>query len=104
MVTQPQVSAPSSAKMPPSLEPVYTETLQKMEKEAMSELEKTFDEIAKKAEAESEALWDPVNKDVEKLEKENAGQSTFLEEAMKKIPMLPGYTPPFMDVVDTPSK
>lgn len=86
------------------MEPVYTETLQKMEKEALADLEKTFDDIAKQAEAESDALWDPVNKDVEKLEKENAGQGNFLQDAIKKIPSLPGYTPSYMDLLESPSK
>lgn len=66
MVTSPRVSSPPSrTDLPAPQEPIYTAKLQEMENEAMAELEQTFDEIAAKAKAESDALWTDLNKEVE---------------------------------------
>lgn len=61
MVTSPGIDTTAVAsavemKMVPS-EATYTAALKKMEAECMADLEKAFDETAKKAKAESDKIW-----------------------------------------------
>lgn len=59
MVTSPGVStaAVTSAPGEGSSEATYTAALKKMEAESIADLEKAFDETAKKAKAESDKIW-----------------------------------------------
>lgn len=59
MVTSPGVAAVTSTAEGGmgSSEATYTAALKKMEAECMADLEKAFDETAKKAKAESDKIW-----------------------------------------------
>lgn len=60
MVTSPGVSTAAVTSAPEGMsssEATYTAALKKMEAESIADLEKAFDETAKKAKAESEKIW-----------------------------------------------
>lgn len=61
MVTSPGVSTAAVTSAPEggasSSEATYTAALKKMEAESLADLEKAFDETAKKAKAESDKIW-----------------------------------------------
>lgn len=75
MVTQaPDVASTAEGGKLASSEAVYTAALKKMEAESLADLEKAFEETAKKAKAESDKIWGD-------LEKEFAEDAASAEEA-----------------------
>ena len=71
MVTSPRVSTPPSTTGVSDSSATYTATLEKMEKEALADLEKAFADIAVKAKEESDTIWGDLKKDFEEIDKED---------------------------------